>query len=296
VSPELKERSAQAFRAMGTEVVVAGASEAEFSAIWRLFCEWERVFSRFRPDSELNRVNASGSEVVVVSSLFARAVRTALTAAAKTDGFVDPTLGRAIEVAGYDRDFSCVGDDERPLASTVPGRWRTTQLSGRLLSRSPGTRLDLNGVVKSLAVDEALQLIERDGFVTAGGDIAVRGDTVVGLPAGGSIRLLAGGLATSGTTGRRWRRGGRLQHHLLDPRTGRPAASRWNEVTVAAASCLSADVAAKAAFLQSDDGPAWLDAGGLPGRFLENGRVVTNMTWRDAIDKVAGRPEAEACS
>ena len=149
-------------------------------------------------------------------------------------GFVDPTLGLAIEAAGYDTDFSLLpDDDERPPGPPSPGRWPALRLDGRLLARPPGLHLDLNGVVKSLAVDETLGLIEGDGLVAAGGDVAVRGNAVVELPRGGSLRLLGGGLVTSGTTRRRWRRDGREQHHLLEPSTGRPAESCWQEVTVA---------------------------------------------------------------
>ena len=70
---------------------------------------------------------------------------------------------------------------------------------------------------------------------------------------------------------------------MLDPRTGRPSSSRWDEVTVAAGSCVTADVAAKAAFLLSGDGPDWLDERGLPGRFLTAGQVVVNRAWDEAL-------------
>jgi FAD:protein FMN transferase len=268
---------------MGVDVLVCGATDDERAAIHRLFDERDRVFSRFRPESELSRVNRDPSEVLVVSPLFADALRTALGAAAATDGLVDPTLGAAIEAAGYDRDFSLLVDDERPPGTAVPGRRKSLRLSGRLLSRPPGTALDLNGVVKALAVDAALELIGGDGLVAAGGDVATRGGAVVGLPGGGSLRLLAGGIATSGTTKRRWRRGGAFQHHLLDPRTGRPAESCWDEVTVAAGSCVAADVAAKAAFLLSGDGPGWLDERGLPGRFLAGSEVTLNRAWQKIV-------------
>jgi thiamine biosynthesis lipoprotein len=102
------------------------------------------------------------------------------------------------------------------------------------------------------------------------------------------LRLCSGGLATSGSTGRRWQRGGAVQHHLIDPRSGRPSTSRWDEVTVAAGSCLAADVAAKAAFLLGDDGPGWLDDRGLPGQFRENGEVFANARWRAQVEE----PEA----
>jgi thiamine biosynthesis lipoprotein len=266
---------------MGVEAAVCGASDEELDAVRRLFDEWDGVFSRFRPESELNRINRDPLEAVIVSRLFAFTLRASITAAATTAGLVDPTLGAAVEAAGYDRDFSDLGDDERPPGPPSQRKWRSLHLSGRLLTRPPGTKLDLNGVVKSLAVDSALELISGDGFVSAGGDVAVRGGTVIGLPAGDEVQLHAGGMATSGTTKRRWLRGGSVQHHLIDPRTGRPAESCWDEVTVAAGSCLAADVAAKAAFLLSADGPAWLDERDLAGHFRAGEVFVENRGWSE---------------
>ena len=170
-----------------------------------------------------------------------------------------------------------------------PGRWRAVSMVGRLLVRPVGLELDLNGVVKGQTVDEAVGLLSGDGFVTAGGDYAGRGEFDVALPGGDSVRVTRGGLATSGTTKRRWLRAGVWQHHLIDPRSGRPAESPWAEVTVNAGTCLEADVAAKAAFLLGFDGPAWLDARGLAGRFLpEDGPPVLNDVWeRSVADPVA---------
>jgi thiamine biosynthesis lipoprotein len=99
------------------------------------------------------------------------------------------------------------------------------------------------------------------------------------------VRLEAGGLATSGRGRRTWSRGGRQQHHLIDPLTGRPSQTRWQQVTVSGATCLDADVAAKAAFLLGDEGPDWLDERGLPGRFLwADDRAVTNRSWRRSLE------------
>ncbi len=153
-----------------------------------------------------------------------------------------------------------------------------------MLFRPAGVRLDLNGVVKALAADEALGLLTGPGFVAAGGDVAVRGGAVVALPDGRTVRIESGGIATSGRSKRQWRRGGRVQHHLIDPATGRPSESRWLEVTVAAGSCLASDAAAKAAYLLDRDGPAWLDARGLPGRFAAaGGAIVETSRWREAL-------------
>jgi len=265
---------------MGVDVVVAGADAESLAAIERHFRHVDSLFSRFRSGSELNAVNAAQSWIVPVSPRFAEAVEIAIAAAAATDGLVDPTLGTAIEAAGYDRDFGILQADDRPPGAAAPGSWRNVRIASRLLVRPPGTRLDLNGIVKSLAVDEALALLPGEGFIAAGGDIATRGPVAVALPDGDGLQLLAGGLATSGRKNRRWSRGGRPQHHLIDPRSGRPSTSRWLEVTVAAESCLAADVAAKAAFLLSADGIAWLDARGLPGRFVDEHRTVANETWR----------------
>ena len=268
---------------MGVEVVVGADDEASYDAVRRLVCRWNCIFSRFREDSELNRVNATPSNVVLVSETFARATRAALAVARATNGLVDPTLGAALLAAGYDRDFELLGADPRPTGSPVPGTWHSVSVSGRLLSRPRGTLLDLNGIVKGLVVDEALRLLPERSFVSAGGDLATNGEVVVALPGGGAVRLGSGGLATSGKTERRWLRAGVEQHHLIDPRTGRPALSRWDEVTVAASTCLSADVAARAAFLLSDDGPGWLDERGLPGRFLADGTALENDAWRLAL-------------
>jgi FAD:protein FMN transferase len=202
-----------------------------------------------------------------------------------TNGLVDPTLGTALESAGYDRDFDALAPDERPPGPAAPGRWRDLRLVGHVLFRPSDVALDLNGVVKGLAVDEALRSIGGDGFVSAGGDVAVRGGAVVQLPEGGAVRVLEGGIATSGTRKRRWLRAGRPQHHLIDPATGRPSTSRWLDVTVAAGSCVAADAAAKAAFLLDGDGPEWLEARGLPGRFTTaDGVVIETPGWHRAAE------------
>jgi FAD:protein FMN transferase len=270
------------FRSMGCDIVVGGASAEDLERIRRLFEERDSTFSRFRSGSELRSVNAA--TVSRVTPAFAKTLRIALAAAGATNGLVSPAVGAAVEGAGYDRDFDLLADDGRrnPVAP-APGL-AGLRVVEPLVHRPSGTTLDLNGVVKSLTADEALGLIAGDGFVSAGGDIAVRGRCVVGLPDGAAVATDTGGIATSGSTTRRWLRGGVRQHHLIDPRTGAPSTSRWAYVTVAARSCLVADVAAKAAFLQDADGPDWLDERGLAGRFVSHtGVVIWNAAWSDAL-------------
>jgi thiamine biosynthesis lipoprotein ApbE len=216
-----------------------------------------------------------------VSPDFARVLALALEMAAVTDGLVDPTVGSALRAAGYDRDFTLLGDDPRPapVAAPVPG-WCRVRLWGPIVHLPRGCELDLNGVVKSLTVDEAADLLDSPGFVAAGGDIAARGDIDVALPGGGAVRLLEGGLATSGSGRRRWQRDGMWRHHLIDPSTGACSLSPWEQVTVAGATCLDADIAAKAAFVAAVRGPAWLEDRALPGRFVAaDGAVLETTRW-----------------
>jgi FAD:protein FMN transferase len=266
---------------MGCEVVVEGASSPALDRIRATFEGYDATFSRFRVGSELLRVNARGGGLV--SPLFARTLDTALWAARATGGLVDPTIAAALVATGYERDFSDGLDAAAPAGTAPVAGWRAIRLVGRVVTLASGASLDLNGVVKALAVDEAAALLEGDGFVSAGGDLATRGAVDVALPAGGPVRV-DGGIATSGTTRRRWLRAGELQHHLVDPRTGRPARSRWEQVTVVGATCLAADVAAKAALLLSGDGPAWLDERALPGRFVAGDEVVESAAWRRALE------------
>jgi FAD:protein FMN transferase len=233
------------FRSMGCDVAVAGGDPQVVAAVLE---RWEAAFSLFRPESELSHVNRSRARVLVVSRLFSGTLELALDVAAETEGLVDPTL--------------C-------------GRWPEVSLSGQLVDRPPGLRLDLNGVVKSLAVDEAAATLDGRGFVSVGGDLAVRGPVDVALPAGGAIRVVTGGLATSGTASR--------GSHLVDTLTGRPSASCWEQVTASGVTCLAADVAAKAGFLLGERGPDWLDARSIPGRFVGgDGEILENATWASA--------------
>jgi thiamine biosynthesis lipoprotein len=238
------------FRAMGCDVAIAGGDRVTVAAVLE---RWEEAFSLFRPESELSRVNRSRAQVVTVSPLFARALEVALDVAAETEGLVDPTL--------------C-------------GRWHEVVQSRRLLSRPPDLALDLNGVVKALAVDEAAATLDGPGFVSVGGDLAVRGPVDVALPAGGAIRVVSGGLATSGTASR--------GAHLVDTATGSASESCWEQVTASGASCLSADMAAKVGFLLGERGPEWLDTRGVPGRFVSlDGTIVENDAWARATRAVS---------
>ena len=212
--------------------------------------------------------------------MFAEAIAAALLAAAQTDGLVDPTIGRALRVAGYDDDFERIaGRAGGPVVhfEAVAG-WRAVHLDrrARRLQLPTGVELDLGSTGKALAADLAAGAARTAAgtgvLVSLGGDIALAGPAPIGgwrvhlaedaseppdAP-GEAIAIDSGGLATSSTTVRRWIRGGQPIHHLLDPRTGRPADGPWRTATVIAASCVEANAAATAAIIRGDDAPAWL--------------------------------------
>ncbi len=273
------------FHSMGCEVALPVG--APFDDVRALFEERDNRFSRFIETSELNRVNALPRGVALVSEELASMLSVSLDAARATDGLVTPAVGGAVLAAGYDRDFSLLSADGEAVEPVRVPSLQSISLRGRILLRSEPVTLDLNGVVKGQTVDDALALL-GDGWVSAGGDLATTYPIVVGLPGGDAVTVDRGGFATSSVAKRTWLRAGERQHHLIDPATGAPAQTPWRDVTVAAPTCLAADVAAKAALLLGLAGPSWLDQRGLAGRFVDrDGAVLVTETWRQSVPERA---------
>ena len=237
-----------------------------------LFDERDRRFSRFLPSSEINRVNASPQGVTVVSEEFASMLSLSIDAARATDGLVTPAVGSAVLAAGYDRDFSLIPPDgEAVEPARVPGL-DAISLRGRILVRAEPVTLDLNGVVKGQTVDDALALARRrlDLGRRRPGDVVADRRRTAGRRDG--ARLLR---RPCDVEHRRARlaAGRRASAPPDRPRTGAPARTPWTDVTVAAPSCLVADIAAKAALLLGSAGPSWLDGHGLAGALRRHLRL-----------------------
>lgn len=266
------------FRSMGCDVRLPYGAAVD--AVRDLFDARDARFSRFKDSSELNGLNAGPLGVAVVSEDFASMLSLGIDAARATDGLISPAVGAAVLAAGYDRDFHHIPRDVGAVEPAEVPSLEAISLRGRVLLRAVPVTLDLNGVVKGKTVDDALALLDGSGWVSAGGDIAVAEPVVVGLPGGDSITVHSGGLATSSVAKRSWLAGGERQHHLIDPRTGAPSRSPWRDVTVAAPTCLAADVAAKAALILGFDGPWWLERRGLAGRLVDHhGNVTLTSRW-----------------
>jgi FAD:protein FMN transferase len=255
------------FRAMGTSVACFLETEQDatsaFGVVEAEFERLEETMSRFRPESELSRLNRNG-RIQASEDLF-EVIRLSLRAREKTHGRFDPTVHDAVVAAGYDRTFEEIEElpGLAPAQALVGGRVVLDE-EGGVIELEPGFRLDLGGIGKGYAVDRACRLLAEWGpcLVNAGGDIAVRGRPVSGTwpigvdtPAGTfSLGLDSGALATSGRDRRRWRRGGRERHHLIDPATGAPSESDLLRVTVVGRTAVEAEVRAKALFLAGVEG------------------------------------------
>jgi thiamine biosynthesis lipoprotein len=271
------------------------------------FETWEARLSRFRPESELSRLNARAGAAVRVSPILWDVVRESLWAAELSDGLVTPTVLPALQAAGYDRPFAEMKHDAVEPAA-IPGApvdWRAIRLDGkgRRVHLPPGARLDLGGIGKGWAADRTAARLKPRGpaVVEAGGDIAVSGPRAGGAPwlvdvadphrpdrDLARLALRSGGVATSGKDFRKWRRAGVELHHLIDPRSGRPSTSDVFSATVVAPSLRMAETAAKTVvLLGAAQGLAWIERRPELAALLvrEDGvhlesRLLRNHVWR----------------
>jgi thiamine biosynthesis lipoprotein len=271
----------------------------------------DRACSRFRADSDLSRVNAgAGGRAVRVAALLIAALEVALRAASLSGGAVDPTVGTALVLAGYDRDWRLLEPAGADPAGLAPGRrpavirtrqhsgWETIELDPTHATvRIPrGIALDLGASAKAWAADRAAaaahEACDCGVLLSIGGDLASAGDAPPGgwrihvtddhragpQAPGQTISIATGGLATSSTLTRRWRHGGVRMHHVIDPTTGAPTVGIWRTVSVAAANCVDANIASTAALVRGDAAAAaWLESCGLPARLVDQRGAVRRI-------------------
>ena len=290
------------FRAMGCRIfaVVDSPSQPELLAeLPALFDHWEDHLSRFRPDSELNRINRANGLQAKVSATFADVLESAIAAEKLSGGLVTPVLLDALISAGYDRSFNLIPEngfgaqpaqigfiphlaeiDWDPTTATL---WLPTDL-----------HLDFGGVAKGWAADQAARRLSAFGpaLVDGQGDIAVTGPRAdgslwqIGIADPFSeeenlavLKLGKGGVATSGRDRRNWLQNGVLAHHIIDPRTGLPAETDVLTATVIAQTVMQAEAVAKTLLiLGSDNALLWLDTHPEFDALLvlEDGQVLTS--------------------
>ncbi len=304
------------FPALGTTAVLfvteAGVGGRALGLLEKWIADIDSTCSRFRPDSEIMRLRDSRDRGPrQVSEVLFEALGVALRAADLTGGLVDPTVGGAMEVIGYDRDFPLIAASDSSFtfrARPVPG-WKAVRLdpSGRTVQIPPGVLIDLGATAKAFCADRAAgEIASQLGtgvLVSLGGDIAVggpapRGGWPVRIAddhaepldgAGPVVAISSGGLATSSTTVRRWQRGPTTMHHLIDPRTSLPAAEYWRTVSVAAASCVDANTASTAAIVMGARAVPWLEQRLLPSRLVGSDGTVSVVAGWPLDESVSSR-------
>jgi thiamine biosynthesis lipoprotein len=272
---------------MGTRahIVVVGGDESLADDALQVLDVLESRWSRFRPDSEISRLNAARGSPTIVSPITFELLRRAVTESHATGGAFDPTVLPALLAAGYDRDFAQVRDavQERDIAQegdrvecdapVIPPGVSAVELDPTVgaVCLHDGATIDLGGIAKGFAADHVatrlLGLGASGACVNLGGDLRVVGaspsgdswavavECEPGVPLQqhrGALALTEGGVATTSVRRRAWQRGGVRCHHVIDPRTGAPAISPWSSVTVLAGDATSAEIGATAALLSPD--------------------------------------------
>jgi len=253
---------------MGTDVELLGFPSLPLHVVDQVearFLEVEAALSRFRPHSELSRLNRSGGRPFPASPLLLAVLRDALAAAAASDGAFDPTLIDALEAAGYARSFDHMHGVWEASTTRLPGRWTDVEVGhdGRIVLHN-GVRVDLGGFAKGWTVDtcEELMVSCESWVINAGGDLLARGPgpTGEGWLVGienpfdtskdvGVILVQDMAVATTSRMRRRWNTASGPAHHIIDPSTGRPADTGLASVSVIASSAAEAEVLAKSLFL-----------------------------------------------
>jgi thiamine biosynthesis lipoprotein len=258
------------FRAMNTDMLVAAEGDPAavavgFRRVREYVQEAEERFTRFSEDSELSRLNQSSGTWRTVSPELFEVIRTASECASASSGLFDPTILDALEAAGYDRsmdDVRTTGPGPERSPRPIAGSMADVRIdeSLRAVFLPHGLRLDLGGIAKGWIAEQAVGLLApMTGAcaVNAGGDMYA-----AGLPAEGAwkvalehplhpeqvLTILAlgpGAVATSSTTRRTWEQAKENRHHIIDPRTRKPAVTDWLSMTVIAKHAAVAEVYAK---------------------------------------------------
>ncbi|HEY1168859.1 MAG TPA: FAD:protein FMN transferase [Candidatus Limnocylindrales bacterium] len=251
---------------------------------------WAARLTRYTDSSDLVVLNSDPGSAVPVRPILAAAFRAGIAAADASEGFADITL--------LDARLAAEGKPDVAAASRR-GEWEIVRgpRGAAVVRRPPGLRFDFGGVGKGWIADRALDLLAAwpGALIDADGDLAVRcapgkfwevgiddprapessiAVLRLGTPYGGVPTRW--GVATSGTSIHRWNVGGAASHHLIDPRTGRPAVTDVVQATVVAGSALRAESLAKAAIIAgSVDGFALLERARVRGAVLvtSNGEV-----------------------
>ena len=265
------------FRAMNTDILLAAEGQNDairtgFDRVQSFISDSDKRFTRFSSDSELSSLNGSADSWFESSEDMFDVITQAIRLHHETQGLFDPAILQALEYAGYDRTIEEVllhgaAVMTTPLKLKKRQGFKDIQLepNGHRIKLPDNLRIDLGGIVKGWIAERAAWILSNYAKVCgvdAGGDAFL-----VGLPPGEDcwritledptepekgmavLNIKPGAIATSTITKRRWRQGDLVQHHLIDPRTLKPAETEWLSVTVVAQHAAEAEAYAKSLLL-----------------------------------------------
>jgi thiamine biosynthesis lipoprotein len=271
--------------AMGTMISVwvwskdEKAVSMEAKKLWDEMDRLDLLMSNFKPESEIGQLNTNaGVKPVKVSDETLAVIERAIDVSKRSAGVFDITVGAYKGLWKFDDDMdeACrlqKPDCKLPEASDVDKRrklvnWKDIVVDSKkktVFLKRKGMAVTLGGIAKGYAVDKCVEILAKDGFkdfmFQAGGDMYISGSKddkpwMIGIrdPRGPADSMFAVGpikdhsFSTSGDYERGFVKDGVRYHHILDPRTGRPAtASR--SVTIRAKDAFTADAWSKVMFI-----------------------------------------------
>ena len=262
------------FQAMSTTVKITISKELfanDLMPIYKKFTRIEELCSRFRPDSELSRLNARIGENVPVSEELFVLLERALHFYKESNGVFNPGVLTSLEDSGYGQSIEYIrGRELSSSTTTISAKNNLSEMPFTLdynaSSVTLQTKIDLGGMAKGWVIDQSAELLSKlgFGFINVGGDIRIFGHLPRLLNIGiedpfeaekviSDIAVNTGAVATSTTMKRRWTLNGENKHHLIDPFTAQPSKSTISSATVTSPTALEADVWAKVVLLLGEE-------------------------------------------
>lgn len=272
------------FRAMNTDIVLAAEGQGwarQGLEATRIFIDdCEQRFSRFLPESELSKLNRSAGKWFRASEDLLELLEQSMGFYRETNAIFDPSILPDLKRTGYDRSMTEMPKEVAPRRSAPKPHSRPAfseieiDLPEQRVRLPRGMEIDLGGIAKGWIVDKAASMLSSYSgvcAVCAGGDMRF-----IGYPMGvlnwsvevedprdvtQTVAVLQVGeeaVATSSTAKRHWLQGGQARHHLIDPRTGEPAESKWLSVTVIAPDIMLAEIYGKVLLIGGEEEAARL--------------------------------------
>ena len=256
---------------MGTyaSVQIQGGSNQDVDAAFNKIKELDNLLSDYNPDSEISEINnMAGEKSVKVDPQVVQVLEMAKDVASETDGIFDPTIGAlTIGVYQFGREQGDVINIREADKAKSLVNYRDLLINGdHVLLKKKGMMIDLGGIGKGFAVEEAVGVLKNrgvnSGIVSLSGDIKVFGESVdiyIQSPYGeGTVAKFKtgnGGLAisTSGSYQRFVDLDGKRYHHLVAPETGRPESDFLSLTVVTDGNSAIADAYATALFIMGKD-------------------------------------------